>query len=95
MKNQAQIERNNSKNKSRKQHRQGRFESAISFRAGKKRVTFSVPAELKSLIAHEARKLNISVASFVRLAIHESLPRLEKELGLRRNTNKKKRCEVR
>lgn len=82
MKDQTQVERNNSKIKACTQHRGGAFNSAISFSAGKKRVTIRVPAELKSIIAHAARKLNISVAKFVERAIREDFPRVEKALGL-------------
>jgi hypothetical protein len=82
MKNQVQIERKNSKIKGRTQRRRGRFKSAISFSIGKKRLTFSLPVELKKMIGGAARKLNISVAEFVRGAISEDLARAEKASGL-------------
>jgi predicted HicB family RNase H-like nuclease len=82
MENQNRTERKHSKIKGRTQHRRGAFNSAISFSAGKKRVTFRVPSELKSIVERAAKKGNISVAEFVRGAISEVLPRVEKAPGL-------------
>lgn len=78
MNNQDQGRKKRSTVKRRAQGRRVRFDSAISFSVGKKRVTFRVPGELKSIITHAAMELNISVAEFVRQAISFGLPRIEK-----------------